>query len=69
MYHWGGTKVGWRKVEKKEDGSYYFIDDDGNKMKKGVKGRSYPTLQKVLDEQGILFQSGGGSQSTDAKSR
>ena len=65
MYHWGGAKLGWRKVEKKEDGKFYFIDDDGNKMKES-KGRSYLTLQKVFDEQGILFQGSSGTSKTAA---
>jgi hypothetical protein len=63
MYQWGGTKEGWRKVEKKEDGSYYFIDDDGNKIWK-KDARTYPTLQKVFDEQGILFQGNTSSKKT-----
>ena len=52
MYHWFN---GWRKVAKRKDGKFYFIDDDGKDIKMN-KARTYPTVQKVLDEQGILFQ-------------
>ena len=66
MYQWSEVKgvegqedKGWRKVEKQPDGKLWFIDDDLNVIKK-KEARIYPTMQKVLDEQGVLFQGGGG---------
>ena len=65
MYQWSEVKgvegqedKGWRKVEKQPDGKFWFIDDDLNVIKK-KEARIYPTMQKVLDEQGVLFQGGG----------
>ena len=70
MYQWselegvkGQKDIGWRKVEKQPDGKFWFIDDDGNVIKKN-EARIYPTMQKVLDEQGVLFQGSGGTGGT-----